>query len=606
MKSNRKFSQSMLRVVMSVAVVAGLAGVTPAQNFGGNAGGGGRGNNGGGGRNGGGGGLQTAPVSASYDTRTNTIVLSGPTDVLQKIEDMIREIDANPTQDQATYVYHLKNGSALNIESVAQLVFTGTGGQNRGVSSQQSIGTGRLGQSTTTARGGGGGARGGGLGGAGGGGARGGGLAAGGGVAGGGRAGGGVTFGGVGQTGAGSAAGLVGQVSVVADPNTNSLLVTTHPDNWPRVKLILDQLDRSVPQVMIKVLIAEVTHDNTFDLGAEFSGLNLRTVGSGTLSSQAGTQGGSNFNLPAAGTAQGLIVSITEANFTATLRALETAGKLDVLSRPYILASDNQLATITIGQTVPYVTSSQVTDQGTTNTQVGYTDIGILLDVIPHINPDGLVILDVAPGISAITDSNIQISENFAATVYTNRSVQSRVAVPTGNTVVIGGLMQDRKEEHVEKVPLLGDIPWVGELFKHRRNTKTKTELLIFLTPHVAARPGELEAMGNEEVAHTKLVPNAVGPGAFEEHMRGMEAGEPPPSTQPVIINSDEPIQIQPSQDVGQRGGRGRGPGGGRGGRGGNPGGPRGGAPVDPSSDAAGSGGGPGAFAPLTPPAAGQ
>src|SRR5207237_2355249 len=107
-----------------------------------------------------------------------------------------------------------------------------------------------------------------------------------------------------------------------------------------------------------------------------------------------------NFKVPTNGT--GMVVSILEANFQATIRALETAGKLDVLSRPYILASDNQLASITVGQEIPFVTNSRITDTGQTINTIEYGDVGILLDVIPHINPDGVVTLDVAPEISAL------------------------------------------------------------------------------------------------------------------------------------------------------------------------------------------------------------
>src|SRR5690606_21625864 len=112
-----------------------------------------------------------------------------------------------------------------------------------------------------------------------------------------------------------------------------------------------------------------------------------------------------------------------------------------------------------------------------------YGDIGILLDVIPHINPDGLVILDVAPEISALTGSSVQLNELVSQPIIAKRSAQSRVGVRDGQTIVIGGLMEDRKTSTVDKVPLLGDIPLLGNLFKRTRNTKAKTELLIFLTP---------------------------------------------------------------------------------------------------------------------------
>src|SRR5690606_24882709 len=215
---------------------------------------------------------------------------------------------------------------------------------------------------------------------------------------------------------------------------------------YEKVREILEELDKPVAQVLIKVLIAEVTHDNATDLGTELSVLNLRASGNGQ-------QAGTNFNIPTQGAnATGLVVQILESNFTAAIRALETEGKLDVLSRPYILASDNQLASITVGQEVPFITNSRITDQGGIINTIEYGDIGILLDVIPHINPDGLVILDVAPEISALTGSSVPLNEQVSSPIIAKRSAQSRVGVRNGQTIVIGGVMEDRKTKNLDKV----------------------------------------------------------------------------------------------------------------------------------------------------------
>src|SRR5207237_4739266 len=161
-------------------------------------------------------------------------------------------------------------------------------------------------------------------------------------------------------------------------------------------------------------------------------------------------------NAAAATANGGLVVSIMEANLNATLHALAIDGKLDVLSRPYILASDNQLASITVGQEVPFITDTRLTDTGQTINTIQYQDIGIILDVVPHINPDGLVIMDVSPEISALTGTTIPISETVTAPVFAKRSAQSRVSIKDGQTIVIGGLMEDRKTSTIQKVPLIG------------------------------------------------------------------------------------------------------------------------------------------------------
>jgi general secretion pathway protein D len=226
-----------------------------------------------------------------------------------------------------------------------------------------------------------------------------------------------------------------------------------------------------------------------------------------------------------------LVFQVTENDFTAAIRALDTVGHLDVLSRPYILASDNQLASITVGQEVPFITNTRTTDTGQTINTIQYQDIGIILDVVPHINPDGLVIMDVAPEISALTGTTIPISETVTAPVFAKRSAQSRVSIRDGQTIVIGGLMEDRKTSTVQKVPLIGDLPFVGALFRRNQTTISKTELLIFLTPHVASRPDFLKAMSKDELEGARIVPNAVDPGAFRDQLEGLRRGS---ATQPV------------------------------------------------------------------------
>jgi general secretion pathway protein D len=318
---------------------------------------------------------------------------------------------------------------------------------------------------------------------------------------------------------------LAGQVSIIADTDTNSLLIRTAPGNYPRVKSVLDEMDKPVRQVLIKVLIAEVTHTNGSDIGAELSALNIRASGNGQ-------QAQTNFLIPGIqqnGT--GLVVQLLETDFQATIRLLETQGKLDVLSRPYILASDNQLASITVGQEVPLIDSSRITDTGQTINTLSYQDVGILLDVIPSINPDGLVILDVAPEISTLTGETVPISDTASQPIIAKRSAQTRVGVRSGNTIVIGGLMEDRVTESVNKVPLLGDIPLLGEAFKRTVKNKAKTELLIFLTPHVADSPEQIPGMSKDEVDATKLLPKAIGPGVYDEHRQGMQRGDPAATT---------------------------------------------------------------------------
>ena len=539
--------------------VFGELAVGPGGEGGGGDNGGGRGGRGGGGgdprermrqafmqamQGGDQGGARGSRVNAAADERTNSLVVTGPGDTLDIVATVIEEIDSNPVADETVFVYRLRNAQAANVEIVVNDLF-GDGTATSGGTVTQDFPDrllnlrGQTGSRGSTLGGNTGGGRGGGTGGLG-----------------------GTNTGGAGrlntqqqnnrnagnrqasQQARQTASDLAGKVTIIADPDTNSLLVRTSPQYYERVQTVLEELDRPVAQVLIKVLIAEVTHDDTVDLGTELSVLNLRASG-------LGQDYGTNFNIPVEGaTATGLVVQILEQDFSAAIRALETEGKLDVLSRPYILASDNQVASITVGQEVPFITNSRVTDEGGIINTIEYSDIGILLDVIPHINPDGLVILDVAPEISTLTGTTVPISELVSAPVIAKRSALSRVGVKNGQTIVIGGLMEDRKTQTINKVPLLGDIPLLGAAFRRTQVTKAKTELLIFLTPHVASDPDLLGPMGDEELEGTQLVPKAVQPGMFEKHMNDMQRGR----TADDVVVPDDTAEPDEPESIEERG----------------------------------------------------
>ena len=485
---------------------------------------------GGGGRGGGGGaqteeaGLRSVKVMASADDRTNTLVVSASPDVLKVIEGVVKDLDADPAEQRAVFTYRLRNAKASNVEAVLNNLFGWTGSSGGTSALRQVSGGTSFGGSSRT-----------------------GGTGAMGGAAAGrttGATAGRTTGATAGRTGAAggrgvssgtaaSASDLAGQVYVVADPDTNSLLITTATKNFERVKAILMDLDQAVPQVLIKVLLAEVTHDKSLDLGVEFSGMNLRASGRG---SQAGT----NFRIAAETT--GFMFRLNEVNVTAAIRAIAGVGKLDVLSRPYILTGDNQQASIFVGDDVPIITNSRITDTGQTINTIDREELGITLQVTPHINPQGLVTLDAYAEISALSARTVPISETISAPVFARRYAQNRVAIKDGETIVIGGLMEDRSTKSVDKVPILGDIPVLGALFQRRIEKKTKTELLIFLTPHVAESPEMLKGMSESETAGTKAVQNAVEPGAFQEHLEGMQHGA---ATRPAAGAAEEPLQTE-------------------------------------------------------------
>ena len=406
----------------------------------------------------------THKVIAAGDDRTNTVVVSGPPDVLEVVAQVVEQIDSDPAEEQSVFIYPLRNADAASVAETLTQLFNKveqsavrTSGQSRtspfSRSSQQPT------QTTT--------------------------------------------------------AGDLDDVSVVADTDTNSLLVLTSTQNFDRVKLIIAELDRPVPQVLIKVLIAEVTHDDDIDLGVEFSRMNVRDSGRGTTI-------GTNFGLDP--TANGMRFSIIEKNVEVAIHALQQVGKLEVLSRPYILASNNQVARITVGERVPFVRDTRITETGQTINTIQYEEIGIILEVTPHVNPEGLVTMAVLPEITVQAEDTVPIGPGQNAAKFATRSAETRVAINDGQTIVIGGLVQDRKVEQHSKTPLLGDIPLLGALFRRTQSTKVKTELLLFLTPHVAAAQEDLERISGEQLGSATLLEDAVAPGRFAEHIGGMKA----------------------------------------------------------------------------------
>ncbi len=419
-------------------------------------------------------------VLASADERTNSVVVSGPSDTLDVVAQVIKELDANPVEEEAVLVYRLRNAQVATVAEVLNDLFGQSSGstQTARTGTQQGRGSsGQEGQSSSPF----------------------------------------ARFRQQISNEAVAAAGaLSGDVYCVAEEDTNTLLVLTAPTNFERLQTIIGELDRTIPQVLIKVLIAEVTWSDDMDVGVEFSVLDTEPDGDEfSLFTDFGV----------AAQTDGLIYKLVGGDVSVALRVLEEIGKLDILSRPHILTSDNQTATITVGQQVPFITNTRTTETGQTINTIQYEDIGIILEVTPHINPEGLVIMDVSPEISTTTAETVPISETVDAAVFAKRSASTRIAIKDDQTIVIGGLMQDTKTETVRKVPLLGDIPLLGALFRRKIEDKEKTELLIFLTPHVAREADELQEMSDQELTGVRQMKDAVQPGVFDEHMEGMRRG---------------------------------------------------------------------------------
>lgn len=304
---------------------------------------------------------------------------------------------------------------------------------------------------------------------------------------------------GTGDSISGYGAGLMGNAVIQYDTETDSLIIIADEETYQQIEKIVTSLDKPVPQVLIKVLFLEVTHTKGFDVGAE------ATYTYGSQGSQDTIQ--SIFGL--AKETRGGFYKILDEDLEVVIRAIAEKTKLEVLSRPSILARNNQEATITVGQEVPFIRNSRITDNGDTINTIEYEDIGIILKVTPHITSGRLVELEVIPEISTLTGESIAISETVNARVIAKRSAETRVVVEDGRTVVIGGMMEDNETESVTQIPILGDIPILGMAFRRKIREKSKTELLIFLTPQVVETGQELRDASIAERNKTELAPLA-------------------------------------------------------------------------------------------------
>ena len=299
---------------------------------------------------------------------------------------------------------------------------------------------------------------------------------------------------------------MVGDAMITSDVESRRLIIVTDDETNENIKTVIASLDKPKPQVLINVVFLQVTHDKDLDLGAEASF-------TGRLAVKNNPQGNALTKFGVAGaltdpTSYGAFYKILGGNVDATLHALASVNKTEILSRPSILTRSSQQATILVGQSVPIITNSRVSDQNnTTINTVTYQDVGIILRVTPFITQAGLVEMIVSPEISSLSATTVAISNTVNSPVIDKRSADTVVVTPSDQTVVIGGLISTQVIEQENKVPLLGDIPVLGYAFKRNIKKNQKTELLIFLTPHVVPDPNDLSGMANAERAKLELAP---------------------------------------------------------------------------------------------------
>jgi type II secretory pathway component GspD/PulD (secretin) len=273
-------------------------------------------------------------------------------------------------------------------------------------------------------------------------------------------------------------AGMEGGVLIVPEEVTNSLLVRATSADWVIVEQAISALDLRPLQVVIEVLIAEVRHTDEIDVGVSFQGVRETATGWGevVLPPRPGTP-------EDAFTLQG--VRFGGVDVQATLSALAATGEVRILARPVVLAQNNQEARILVGTQQPFVQFSQILPSdpvGARFETVQYREVGTVLAILPTINEDGYVNLAVAQEVSSATTET-----QFGAPIISTREAETQLLARNGQTVVLGGLVDQQVDRVRQGIPLLMDIPVLGHLFSSTRETTGNSELFLFLTPYIVA-----------------------------------------------------------------------------------------------------------------------
>ncbi|TAN38596.1 MAG: type II secretion system protein GspD [Nitrospirae bacterium] len=353
-----------------------------------------------------------------------------------------------------------------------------------------------------------------------------------------------------------------GGITITPDKATNSLLIVASPSDFQNLSQILKQLDKRRRQVYVEAMIVEATIDKLLDVGAKWRAIakhnndpvligGVGQIDSAALTSivtgLAGmTMGGmgSFMTIPISSIVDGAVKStdLRVPGFAALFSLSEFKDSINVLSTPQILTSDNKEAEIVVGENVPFIGRRErdLTTSNTVLSSIERKDVGITLRITPQITEGDYVKLDIFQEISSLKEDSENILTSIGPST-TKRSTKTSVVVKDKNTVVISGLMQERDDVNVTKIPVLGDIPVLGYLFKQKKVGKTKTNLLVFLTPHVVKDAAVLDRITGDKQKEFAVAQNKYVQG---ELIVGFRPGTPD-ETARTLIASKGAVLIQ-------------------------------------------------------------
>ncbi len=294
------------------------------------------------------------------------------------------------------------------------------------------------------------------------------------------------------------------EVRIVADEITNSLIILATARDYERIREVLKKLDVVPRQVLIEAIIAEVTLTDDLDFGVEFAfasgktGLN-RLVGGRLATAEGGDAFADRSKRELSTLGNSLFAAITDKEqFFALLTALNTQTRTRLLSTPYILAADNREAHILIGEEVPILSSQAVSvisgDAPIVN-NVQYRDTGQILTILPQINSQGLVNMHLRQEVSAVGQ---EVFGNTNSPSFTSRETETTVVVQNGESVLIGGIIDEQIRRTRRGVPFLMDLPVLGRVFRADTDSLVRTEILVLLTPHVIRNREEARSVTEE------------------------------------------------------------------------------------------------------------
>ncbi len=378
-----------------------------------------------------------------------------------------------------------------------------------------------------------------------------------------------------------AAAPISKNVQIVADKSTNALIITADAADYATLEDVIRKLDIPRPMVYLEALIMEVNANKSFGVGVEWSALkdvgstglgtttgeNVGAVGfktgtsifpgvttndTGTLATVGSLPSGFSVGVIGAGisiaTGAGKIVF---PNIGAMLQAYQDDTDVRILSTPQLLTQDNEEAEITVGKNIPYVTRQDTTTTATTNySSYEYKDVGVTLKVTPQINKEGFIRMKLYQSVTKVDSASATVDtagNKILAPTTLKRTAKTTVTIKDGETVVIGGMIEDNSSKGTYKVPLLGDIPILGWLFKSRSTSFDRTNLFVFITPRIIRNPQDAAKIHEDKKDYMKTIHEGT---IKNEPVRKKESGDEKPAVSQDTI-ADEALKQTGTENAG-------------------------------------------------------